>query len=262
VAEKRLGAQVGFTAVLHTWSQTLNEHAHIHAIVPGGGLSPDGKKWIQARQNYLLPCKVLGLVFRAKYLDHLEQAYGRLSFPDDIAYLASPSQFKGLLVAAAKKDWVVYAKEPFAGPAQVLEYLGNYTHRIAISNYRIESIDPTHVTFRYKDRADGNKTKLMKLPGQEFIRRFLSHVLPDKFVRIRHFGFLGSRQKKKNIETARRLLQSAAITVVKEEDYKALLKRVVGVDIDACPKCAKGKLTIVQTIFAHPCLRPFRSDTS
>jgi hypothetical protein len=262
VAERRLELQIGFTAVLHTWSQTLLEHAHIHAIVPGGGFSLDGKRWIQASQSYLLPCKVLGQVFRAKFLDYLEQAFTRLSFPEEIADLASRKRFKGLLIEAAKKDWVIYAKKPFAGPEQVLEYLGNYTHRIAISNYRIEAVDETHVTFRYKDRTDDNKSKLMRLPGQEFIRRFLSHVLPDKFVRIRHFGFLGSRQKKKNIETARRLLNARAVEVIKDNDYKQLLKRIVGVDIDACPSCQTGKLIKVQIIPAHPVLHRPGRDTS
>lgn len=263
VSERRLKARVGFTAVLHTWSQRLDQHAHIHAIVPGGGISLDGQKWIHARQNYLLPRKVLAKVFRGKYLDYLEKSFSKLDFGDDISDLAQPSAFKSLLIQAAKRDWVIYAKEPFAGPKQVLEYLGNYTHRIAISNYRIESIDDGHVTFRYKDRTDHNKTKLMKLTGQEFCRRFLSHVLPEKFVRIRHFGLLGSRQKNKNIETARRLLGSKTTTKTPPpEDFKQLLLRIVGCDKDKCPRCDHGKLVTVEIILSHPILRRRAADTS
>ena len=263
VGERRLKARVGFTAVLHTWSQTLLDHAHIHAIVPGGGISFDETKWISTSESYLLPRKVLATVFRAKYLSLLEKSYDKLSFPDEIGNLASPSQFKKLLIAAAKKDWVVYCKAPFAGPNQVLEYLGNYTHRIAISNSRIEAIDDTHVTFRYKDRTDGNKTKLLTLPGQEFIRRFLSHVLPDKFIRIRHFGFLGSRNKKKELATARRLLNvKACVEIIKEENFKELLLRVTGVNVMACPCCSTGKLIAVETLRPHQLLRRLRRDTS
>lgn len=258
VAERRLKAKVGFTAVLHTWSQTLNEHAHIHAIVPGGGLSLDGNKWIKSKSGYFLPLKVLSKVFRGKYLSMLEASQDKLNLEDT-------HRFKGQLVEASRKNWVVYAKAPFAGPAQVLEYLGNYTHRIAISNYRIESVDESHVTFRYKDRSDGNKSKLMRLPANEFIRRFLNHVLPEKFVRIRHFGFLGSRQKKKNIATARDCLnvESRVETIPSGEDYKQLLQRLVGVDVSKCPCCKLGKLIEVATIDPHPGLRRKpRRDTS
>ena len=263
VSERRLKARVGFTAVLHTWSQTLCEHAHIHAIVPGGGISFDGTKWISSSQSYFLPKRILATVFRAKFLNLLEESYDKLQFNDEISDLASPRQFKKLLIEAAKKDWVVYAKAPFAGPAQVLEYLGNYTHRIAISNRRIEAIDDTHVTFRYKDRRDGNKSKLLKLPGQEFARRFLSHVLPNKFVRIRHFGFLASRSKKKNLETARKLLGvKASVEVIKEEDFKQLLFRVTGVNVTACPCCPLGNLIAIETVIQHLMLQRSKRDTS
>lgn len=252
VGERRLKAKIGFTAVLHTWSQTLNEHAHIHAIVPGGGLSLDGTKWISAKRGYFLPLKILSTVFRGKYLELLERAYTRLKF-DEIPDLANPAHFKDALIAASRKTWVVYAKAPFAGPARVLEYLGNYTHRIAISNYRIESMDGTHVSFRYKDRTDGNAEKLMRLPIGEFTRRYLSHVLPNKFVRIRHFGFLGSRTKVKNIEIARACLKvKSRVEIVKDEDYKQLLKRLIGVDVTVCPCCKVGKLIEVATLLPHP----------
>lgn len=261
VAERRLKAKVGFTAVLHTWSQTLNEHAHIHAIVPGGGISLDNQKWIAAKhRGYFLPLKVLSKVFRGKYLSYLEQSFTKLKFSPENLNLADPKNFKILLIEASQKEWVVYAKAPFAGPEKVLEYLGNYTHRIAISNYRIETVDQTHVTFRYKDRMDGNQSKSLRLPAQEFIRRFLSHVLPNKFVRIRHFGFLGSRQKQKNIDIARHCLKaSSCIEVIKDEDYKQLLKRLVGVDITTCPCCKRGQMIEVAPLLPHPNLR---RDTS
>jgi hypothetical protein len=251
VAERRLQARVGFTAVLHTWSQQLHEHAHIHAIVPGGGISLEGTKWIAAKRDYFLPIKVLSKVFRGKYLSFLEEAYPKLKFAEGQS-LTEPSQFKALLREASCKEWVVYAKAPFAGPAQVLEYLGNYTHRIAISNYRIESIKDGRVSFRYKDRTDENKTKTLELPVAEFTRRFLSHVLPGKFVRIRHFGFLGSRNKQKNIQTARDCLNvQSKIEVVKDEDYKQLLLRLVGVDVTACPCCKQGRMIEVAVINPH-----------
>ncbi len=186
VGERRLKARLGFTAVLHTWSQTLNKHAHIHAIVPGGGISLDGKTWIRAKPGYFLPIKVLSKVFRGKYLSYLEEYFGKLKF-ESTSELPSRLEFKKVLKAASNHEWVVYAKAPFAGPERVLEYLGNYTHRIAISNYRIVGIENGSVTFKYKDRSDGNQSKILKLPADEFIQRFLSHVLPNKFVRIRHF---------------------------------------------------------------------------
>lgn len=260
VAERRLKARIGFTAVLHTWSQTLNEHAHIHAIVPGGGLSLDGQKWISARRGYFLPIKVLSKVFRGKYLSFLEEAYPKLKF--DTSHFIDASHFKTILKAASCKEWVVYAKAPFLGPAQVLEYLGNYTHRIAISNYRIESIDGGKVTFRYKDRTDANKAKMLSLPVREFVRRFLSHVLPNKFVRIRHFGFLGSRLKQQNIQKARDCLNvKSKIEVIKDGDYKQLLLRLIGIDVTACACCKRGRMIEVAVIVPHPNLTRKR-DTS
>ena len=257
VGERRLQAKVGFTAVLHTWSQTLNEHAHIHAIVPGGGISLDGNKWISAKRGYFLPIKVLSKVFRGKYLSYLEASFEKLKFSDEAA---APAAFKNLLIAAACKEWVVYAKAPFAGPGRVLEYLGNYTHRIAISNYRIEMVEGNQVTFKYKDRANDNQPKTMRLPAHEFISRFLNHVLPNKFVRIRHFGFLGSRKKQKNIAVARVCLGSpSGVEVIKDEDYKQMLKRLVGVDVTQCPRCRLGKMHEVATLLSP--LR-FRRDTS
>jgi hypothetical protein len=264
VGETRLKARLGFTAVLHTWSQTLNRHAHIHAVVPGGGLSLDGKKWISCKQGYLVPTKILAKVFRGKFLDYLERAFENLNFPNGIADLSESSNFKKLLIAAAKKEWVIYAKPPFAGPTQVLEYLGNYTHRIAISNYRIEAIDGDYIAFKYKDRQDDGKSKIMRLHAKEFMRKFLFHVLPPKFIRIRHFGFLGSRLKAKNIANARQLLGSPKnVEIVQDDDYKSMLKRLTGIDVTRCPYCKTGTLIEVQIVLAHPNLRPkSRVDSS
>ncbi len=264
VAETRLKAHIGFTAVLHTWGQTLTDHAHIHAIVPGGGVSLDGTKWISTHQDYLLPRKVLSIVFRAKFLNYLEQAYPQLIFPGRCAQYQNKSAFKSLLVGAAKKNWVVYAKAPFLGPKQVIDYLGNYTHKIAISNHRIQNIENDHITFRYQDRADDSKVKQMRLPAKEFMRRFLLHVLPTKFVRIRHFGLLGARDKEKKLNHARRLLNAKQIEKAQDPNWQELLMRVTGHDVRQCPKCKTGHLIEVETLLPHPTLRRrgYRNDTS
>ena len=209
-----------------------------------------------------MPIKILSKVFRAKFLELLEDAYPELKFSGPIADLSNQNKFKNLLIQAARHEWVVYAKAPFAGPGQVLEYLGNYTHRIAISNYRIEEITDTHVTFRYKDRADGNKTKSLTLPAQEFIQRFLSHALPGKFVRLRHYGFLGSKCKEKYLETARAILNARKVERVKDENWKALLNRLTGVDISLCPCCKKGSLIETATVLPHGNLRKRKLDSS
>lgn len=252
VAERRLKAKIAVTSVLHTWGQTLTDHAHIHAIVPGGGLGLDGTKWISCKQGYFLPTKVLAQVFRGKMLQYLEQAHGKLTFVGRTSKYKDFSIFKSLLIDVARKQWIVYAKAPFAGPKQVLEYLGNYTHRIAISNHRIEKIENEHVTFRYKDRADHNKPKAMTLHVTEFMRRFLLHVLPAKFVRIRHYGFLSPRSKKKNLELARQLLGAKETKKFQDEDWKQTLERLTGQDVDQCPKCKTGKMIEVDTIRPHP----------
>lgn len=248
VAEKRLKAHIGFTAVLHTWGQTLTDHAHIHAIVPGGGINFDGSKWISAKQNYFLPGKILAKVFQGKFLNYFEQAYPKLNLVGRGAKYKNKQAFKSLLIEAAKTDWVVFAKAPFAGPKQVIEYLGNYTHRIAISNHRIKAIEQNQVTFSYKDRSDNNKPKLMTLDAAEFMRRFLLHVLPRKFVRMRHFGLLGSRDKQKKIDLARELLKAGKIEKIKDENWQAFLLRVTGHDVTLCPVCKKGHLQIIETI--------------
>ncbi len=207
---KHLGARIGITAVLHTWGSAMTHHPHVHMIVPGGGLAPDGKAWVSCRSNFFLPVRVLSRLFRRLVLEKLMAAHeaGQLRFFNDHAVLADGAAFKRYLEPLRKAEWVVYAKEPFAGPDQVLAYLSRYTHRVAISNRRLVSADQRGVTFRWKDyRVNGSaRYKTMTLPTHEFIRRFLIHVLPKGFHRIRHYGFLANGNRAANLARARVLL--------------------------------------------------------
>jgi hypothetical protein len=241
-----LGAQIGFIAVLHTWTQTLLFHPHIHCIVPGGGLAPDGTRWVSAKPRFLLPVRVLSLVFRGKLLDKLEKAVHR----DDVR--VPNKDATTLLQQAARKSWVVYSKPPFAGPDQVLRYLGRYTHRTAISNDRLVQMNNgRQVTFRYKDRADGNKTKLLTLDAVEFLRRFLLHVLPSGFVSIRYYGLLANGIKQQRIASCLQLLgatdeaappNQAAPPDSTSETWQQLLERLTGIDVTRCPACNTGHM--------------------
>jgi Putative transposase/Transposase zinc-binding domain len=210
---KHLGARIGITAVLHTWGSAMTHHPHVHMIVPGGGISPDGQRWISSRPAFLLPVRVLGALFRRLFLTRLIELHGagRLAFFGTLAGLANRGLFLRHLAPVRKKRWVVYAKPPFAGPEAVLAYLSRYTHRVAISNRRLIAFDKGDVTFRYKDyRRDGpERQRLMTLPAHEFIRRFLLHVLPSGFHRIRHYGLLASAKRKASIARARELLGQA-----------------------------------------------------
>src|ERR1022692_252152 len=192
---KHLGAEIGFFSVLHTWNQKLEHHPHVHCVVPAGGLSPDHTRWIKPRYPFFLPVKVLGRVFRGKFVAALRDAFaaGQLGFHGNLTFLAQPMTFSAWLRQLFRHDWVVYAKHPFGGPEHVLRYLGSYTHRVAISNHRLVSFADEKVTFRWRDSAHKNKKRLMTLPVEEFLRRFLLHLLPKGFVRIRHFGFLATR---------------------------------------------------------------------
>ncbi|MBA2238295.1 MAG: IS91 family transposase [Lysobacter sp.] len=222
---KRLGARIGFLAILHTWGQNLSMHPHVHCVVPGGGLSPDGK-WVPCRPGFFLPVRVLSRVFRGKFIALLKQARrkGKLIGTDD------DRAFDRLLDASVKHDWVVYAKRPFGGPAQVLKYLARYTHRIAISNRRLLSIDEKSVTFGFKDYARGNRSRAMTLDGKEFLRRFLMHAIPRGFMRIRHFGLLANRVRTKNLAICRRRLAAS-------------LPSVTGAaQPPGCPACGRGRL--------------------
>jgi hypothetical protein len=205
---KHLGAELGFLAVLHTWGQNLHHHPHVHCVVPGGGLSLDGSRWIACRSGFFLPVRVLSKLFRRLFLKELQAAFdaGKLGFFGALARLGSPTAFACRLRALRGVDWVVYAKRPFGGPEQVLAYLGRYTHRVAISNSRLVSMENGLVTFRWKDYRHHGKSKLMMLDADEFIRRFLLHTLPDGFHRIRHYGFLANGQRAEKLTLCRNLL--------------------------------------------------------
>jgi hypothetical protein len=215
--QNRFGVQLGITAVLHTWSQTLLDHYHLHCIVTGGGLTGDGSRWVGASGHYLFAVQALSLVFRGKFCAGLQQLYasGELEFHGQLAPLAERHQFGQLLAQARSRAWVVYAKRPFAGPQQVLTYLSRYTHRVAISSRRVLKLDPqAHtVTFAWRDYADGSKSKHMTLEVGEFVRRFCLHLLPERFVKIRHYGLLGNRQRQTKIAQARALLSPLALTL-------------------------------------------------
>ena len=204
---KHLGAEIGFLAVLHTWGQTLLHHPHLHCVVPGGGLAPDGTRWIACRPGFFLPVRVLSRLFRRLFLEQLEQAYttGQLQFSAALASLHDPQAFAAYLAPLRRSEWVVYAKKPFGSAQRVLDYLGRYTHRVAISNNRLLSMDEEQITFRWKDYRQHDKQKLMTLTPTEFIRRFFLHVLPSGFQRIRHFGFLGNRYRQAKLALCRQL---------------------------------------------------------
>ena len=204
-----LGAEIGFFSVLHTWNQRLQYHPHVHCVVAAGGLAPDHTRWISSTPRFFLPVKVLSRVFRGKFVAGLKKAFhaGTLQFHGHLCTLAEPRTFAAWLRVLFRHDWVVYAKRPFGGPEHVLRYLGAYTHRVAISNHRLVALDDGNVTFRWRDSAHGNKKKLMTLPVDEFLRRFLLHLLPRGFVRIRHFGFLANRRRATLLPICFRLLQ-------------------------------------------------------
>jgi hypothetical protein len=241
---RHLGAQIGFLAILHTWTQTLLHHPHIHCVVPGGGLSPDRTRWVACPENFFLPVKVLSRLFRGKFLALLDAAAksGVLHFAGPTAPLANPTAWRSLLRQTYRKEWVVYSKPPFGSPKQVLKYLARYTHRVAISNRRIASLTVEHVTFRYRDRVHGNAIREMTLDGVEFLRRFLFHVLPKGFVRIRHIGFLGNRVRKTNLIVCRSLLGEASaapqdFTKARDNDEPTI-----------CPICQTGRLRCIATL--------------
>ncbi len=241
---KNLGAKIGFSAVLHTWTQTLLYHPHIHAIVPGGGPSPTGDRWVSPPPGFFLPVRILSIVFRGKLLSALEAAFrsGRLRTPRE-------SHVPTALMAAARKDWVVYSKPPVAGADQVIDYLSRYTHRIALSNERLVAMKDDQVTFRWKDRAHENQEKVMTLGAVEFLRRFLLHVLPRALVRIRHYGFLANAVRRREIARLRELLQVQApppsADVPEPEGWQDLLLRLTGKDVTRCPRCRNGRMTDV-----------------
>jgi Putative transposase/Transposase zinc-binding domain len=209
---RHLGAEIGLIAVLHTWGQTLHHHPHVHCVVPGGGLSPDGMRWVACRPGFFLPVRVLSRLFRRLFLAELDAAFavGQLGFFGELAEFAEPVAFARRLNEARQVEWVVYAKPPFGGPGQVLAYLGRYTHRVAISNARLVSMADGQVAFRWKDYRHHGRAKVMTLEADEFIRRFLLHTLPDGFHRIRHYGFLANGHRGDKLGLSRRLLHVQA----------------------------------------------------
>ena len=243
-----LGGKTGFIAVLHTWDQQLNAHFHLHCLVPAGALSQAGDRWIAAAENFLFPVTALSAVFRGKYIDFLRQAFaaGSLVFPGQAAAFQTQAGFDDLIARLRQKPWVVYAKPPFGGPDKVLGYLGRYTHRVAISNNRILNVENGIVSFSFRDRRDGNKPKVMSLPAEEFIRRFLLHWLPSGFVRIRHFGFLANRSKKHDLPLCRKLLGlDPHPPLPKQKSDEDLLRELTGEDFSRCPKCKQGMMHVV-----------------
>ncbi len=248
---QHLGADIGFIAVLHTWGQTLVHHPHLHCVIPGGGLSPDGAEWIPCRRRFFLPVRVLARLFRGKMLAALRQRFdaGRLQFHGALAALADPGRFRSLCDRLRSKEWVVYAKPPFGGPAQVLKYLARYTHRVAIANSRITAADSESVSFRYRDYARGHRTRVMKLGAIEFLRRFLQHVLPARFVRIRHYGFLANRARKEQLPLCRRLIARATGQSAVTSDFKACL---AAPDDRRCSACHVGAMRRIQDFGSQP----------
>jgi hypothetical protein len=249
---KHLGAEIGFLAVLHTWGQTLLHHPHLHCVVPGGGIAPDGTRWIACRPGFFLPVRVLSRLFRRLFLEHLDQAYatGQLQFSGALASLHDPHAFAAYLAPLRQSEWVVYAKKPFGSAQRVLDYLGRYTHRVALSNNRLVSMDHDQITFRWKDYRQHDKQKLMTLTPLEFIRRFLLHVLPSGLQRIRHFGFLGNRYRHAKLALCRHLLAMAPSPPVPTPrlDYRDRYEQLTGQSLRVCPVCTHGQMHRVETL--------------
>ena len=246
---KRLGAQVGVLMVLHTWGQNLHHHPHVHGVVTGGGLSCDADgvvdatpRWVSCRPGFFLPVRVLSRVFRGKYLAALRQAFDR----GQLTGWATADAFAQWLSLLYAKEWVVYAKPPFGGPQRVLKYLARYTHRVAISNHRLVSLDEDGVTFRYKDYADDHRSKTMSLTGAEFLRRFVQHVLPTGFVKVRHYGLLANRYREERLTVCRKLLLPLTATPVREGPTTG--ERTTPIEpirVCRCPNCGSERLVII-----------------
>ena len=244
---RRLGAEIGFFSVLHTWNQKLEHHPHIHCVVPAGGLSPDHTRWIHSHYRFFLPIEVLGCVFRGKFVAALRQAFaaGKLGFHGQLKSFAQPQAFSSLLRQLFRHHWVVYSKRPFGGPEYALRYLGRYTHRVAISNHRLVSFVDGQVTFRWRDSAHKNKQRLMTLPVEEFLRRFLLHLLPRGFVRIRHFGFLANRRRAALLPLCFGLLATATEPSALPSASPAAHAPVLW----TCPSCG-GPMVVVERLTA------------
>jgi len=244
---RHLGAEIGFLSVLHTWGQNLQAHPHVHCVIPSGGLSPDRSRWIHPKYHFFLPVKVLSRVFRGKFVAGLKRLarQKKLGFHGNLQPLSQPSRFHAFLRQLFRQDWVVYAKPPFGGPQYVLQYLARYTHRVAISNHRLVSFEAGDVTFLWKDYAHGNKKRKMTLPADEFLRRFLLHLLPRGFVRIRHFGFLAGRRRHPSLAVCRQLLAEAPLSRSPTPSATHVCTTTWH-----CP-CCGGPMTIVEKLTAQ-----------
>ena len=247
----RLVGQLGFISVLHTWNQNLMDHFHLHCIIPAGVLSFDKTKWVAARDKYLFKVESLAKEFKKRYLRKLEKIYEQenLCFHGRASAFGNKRVFKQSIRTLRDKQWLAYSKQPFGGPEQVLEYLGRYTHRVAITNNRIISIESGRVTFSYCDRSDDNKIKELSVPAEEFIRRFLLHILPGGFMKIRYYGFLAHANKKESIPLLRQLINPDAEIVEKlTETVEEIMLRLTGVDLSLCPECGKGKMVHIEDL--------------
>ena len=254
---KHLGAEIGFFAVLHTWGQNLLHHPHLHCVVTGGGLSADGSQWISCRDGFFLPVGVLSRLFRRLFLEYLLKAFdaGKLEFFSSLESLRDRSSFLDYLAPLREAEWVVYAKRPFAGPEQVLDYVGRYTHRVAISNNRLLDIAEGKVTFRYKDYRHDAQQKTMTLEAEEFIRRFLLHVLPEGFQRIRYYGFLANRYREHKLARCRKLLDMPAPEPPASElskDYRDRYEQLTGSSLWECPVCHQGRMLVIEILAPGP----------
>jgi hypothetical protein len=247
---RHLGARIGFLAVLHTWGQNLHNHPHLHCVVPGGGIARDQRRWISCRRQFLFPVKVLSRVFRGKFIAYLKTAFrdGELGFHGELKCLGEKGKFIEWLNRAAGTEWVVYAKPPFGGPRQVLKYLARYTHRVAISNQRLVSLENDRVTFRWKNYARASELATMTLKVEEFIRRFLLHVLPKGFVKVRHFGFLANRGRRENVVLCRKLL-AASSTAPPDLAVPSRHSDEAETDtVDRCPRCKVGSMRMLEIL--------------
>ena len=254
---QHLGAEIGFFAVLHTWGQNLLHHPHLHCVVAGGGLSLDSTRWVSCRPGFFLPVRVLSRRFRRLFLKYLEKAFDsdRLQFFGSLEPLRNAQQFRSYIAPLKETEWVVFAKPPFAGPQQVLDYVGRYTHRVAISNNRLLDIEDDQVSFQWKDYRDPDRQKTMTLSAEEFIRRFLIHVLPDGFQRIRYYGFLSNRHREEKLVLCRQLLgmpvvdpQTAPGDQPSDYDFDELYEKLTGSSLRQCPICHEGRMVVVEIL--------------
>ena len=261
---QHLGAEIGFFAVLHTWGQNLHLHPHLHCVVPGGGLSPDDH-WISCLPGFFLPVRVLSRLFRRLFLEALEKAHadGQLQFFGELESLRDPLEFTRYLAPLRATEWVVYAKPPFGGPQKVVEYLGRYTHRVAISNQRLVGLEDGHVSFRWKDYRHPQRPKVMTVSAAEFIRRFLQHALPPRFQRIRYYGFLANCHRAVQLACCRqRLAAPCSDLLPPPTGYREFLALLTGRNLKLCPHCRIGTMIQIQVLFPCHGPIPLRVDSS